>query len=141
MTQIRGKLLASIAGFAPGRASVDRLLTGSIISASGHRLEGMQVSAKKESSTSVYTDQSGELLPADGRRQIPSMGAGPGLPHREGGSVTINNLAVGAMALASLLAAVNNAYALAAFALLVGVLFWIKRGEMRHKDGGDSEVT
>src|SRR5215470_2646740 len=64
MTRIRGTLLASVAGlvvgFAAGGASADQLLTGSIASASGQKLEGVQVSAKKEGATittSVYTDQ------------------------------------------------------------------------------------
>ncbi len=45
MTQIRGKLLASVAGLvvglAAGGASADQLLTGSIVSASGQKLEGV----------------------------------------------------------------------------------------------------
>src|SRR5712671_7722785 len=80
MTQIRGKLLASVAGlvvgFAAGGASADQLLTGAITSASGQKLEGVLVSAKKEGSTittSVYTDQNGEyFLPAmaDGKYDV-----------------------------------------------------------------------
>jgi hypothetical protein len=69
MTHIRGKLLASVAGlvvgFAAGGASADQLLTGAITSASGQKLEGVLVSAKKEGSTittSVYTDQNGEYF-------------------------------------------------------------------------------
>ncbi len=69
MTPIRSMLLASVAGlamgFAAGGASADPLLTGSITSASGAKLEGVQVSAKKEGSTittSVYTDQNGDYF-------------------------------------------------------------------------------
>jgi hypothetical protein len=58
---VRGKLLASVAGLVVigfvGPASADQLLTGSITSASGQKLDGIQVSAKKEGSTitnSVY---------------------------------------------------------------------------------------
>ena len=80
MTQVRGKLLASVAslvviGFvAP--ASADQLLTGSIASATGQKLDGVQVSAKKEGSTittSVYTDQNGDyFFPAlpDGKYNV-----------------------------------------------------------------------
>src|ERR1700683_3000265 len=80
MTQVRGKLLASVAslvviGFvAP--ASADQLLTGSIASATGQKLDGVQVSAKKEGSTittSVYTDENGDyFFPplADGKYQV-----------------------------------------------------------------------
>src|ERR1700758_1953413 len=80
MTQMRGKLLASVAGlvvgFAAGGASADQFLAGSIISASGQKLEGVQVSAKKEGATittSVYTDQNGDyFFPAlpDGKYQV-----------------------------------------------------------------------
>src|SRR5258707_255467 len=80
MTQIRGKLLAGVAGlvvgFAAGGASADQLLTGSITSASGQKLEGVQVSAKKEGATittSVYTDQNGDYFfpsMADGKYQV-----------------------------------------------------------------------
>jgi hypothetical protein len=59
-----------------GGASADQLLTGSIASASGQKLEGVQVSAKKEGTTittSVYTDQNGDYffptLP-DGKYQV-----------------------------------------------------------------------
>src|SRR5258708_27359438 len=79
MTHLRGKLLASVAGlvvgFAAGGASADQLLTGSISSASGQKLEGVQVSAKKEGATittSVYTDQNGDYFfppMADGKYQ------------------------------------------------------------------------
>src|SRR5215472_8038928 len=80
MMHIRGKLLASVAGlvvgFAAGSASADQLLTGSITSASGQKLEGVQVSAKKDGATittSVYTDQNGEYFfppMADGKYQV-----------------------------------------------------------------------
>src|SRR6516165_9093900 len=80
MTQIRNMLLASVAGLAmglaAGGASADQLLTGSIASASGQKLEGVQVSAKKEGSTittSVYTDQNGDyFFPplADGKYRV-----------------------------------------------------------------------
>src|ERR1700674_4827919 len=66
---VRGKLLASVAGLVVigfvGPASADQLLTGSITSASGQKLDGIQVSAKKEGSTittSVYTDQNGDYF-------------------------------------------------------------------------------
>jgi Carboxypeptidase regulatory-like domain len=67
MTRIRGKLLTSVAGlvaigFAAGPAVADGLLTGSIASAAGQKLEGVTVSAKKDGSTittSVYSDQAG----------------------------------------------------------------------------------
>jgi hypothetical protein len=50
MTQVRGKLLACVAGlvvfgFAAATASADQLLTGSITSATGQKLEGVQVAA------------------------------------------------------------------------------------------------
>jgi streptogramin lyase len=79
MTQIRSMLLASVAGLAmgltAGGASADQLLSGSITSA-GAKLEGVQVSAKKEGSTittSVYTDQNGDYVfppMADGKYQV-----------------------------------------------------------------------
>ena len=73
--------MASVAGlaavgFAATAASADQLLTGSITSATGQKLEGVQVSAKKEGSTittSVYTDQNGEyIFPplADGKYRV-----------------------------------------------------------------------
>ena len=80
MTHVRGKLLASAAGLiaiglaAP--ASADQLLSGSIASASGQKLDGVQISAKKEGSTitnSVYTDQNGDyFFPAlpDGKYNV-----------------------------------------------------------------------
>src|SRR6266481_4169893 len=80
MTQMRCKLLASVAGlvvgFAASGASADQLLTGSITSASGQKLEGVQVAAKKEGATittSVYTDQNGDYFfpsMADGKYQV-----------------------------------------------------------------------
>jgi virginiamycin B lyase len=80
MTQVRGKLLASVAGLVviglAVPASADQLLTGSIASASGQKLDGVQVSAKKDGSTittSVYTDQNGDyFFPAlsDGKYNV-----------------------------------------------------------------------
>jgi len=65
-----------VAGLAATTASADQLLTGSIVSAAGQKLEGVLVSAKKEGSTittSVYTDLNGEyFFPAipDGKYQV-----------------------------------------------------------------------
>src|SRR5580692_8335575 len=84
MTHMRGQLLASVAGLAltgavavvPSAASADQLLTGSIASATGQKLDGVQVSAKKDGSTittNVYTDQNGEYFfpaMADGKYQV-----------------------------------------------------------------------
>src|SRR5258708_17287043 len=80
MTNLRCQLLASVAGVvlvgAVSTASADQLLTGSITSASGQKLEGVQVSAKKEGSTittSVYTDLNGEYFfpaMADGKYRV-----------------------------------------------------------------------
>jgi streptogramin lyase len=81
MTQVRGKLLLSVAslvvaGFAATTASADQLLTGSVASAAGQKLEGVLVSAKKEGSTittNVYTDLNGEYFfpaMADGKYQV-----------------------------------------------------------------------
>src|SRR5580693_1268756 len=80
MTHVRCQLLAGVAGLAlaaaASGASADQLLTGSITSASGQKLEGVQVSAKKEGSTittSVYTDQNGDYFfppMADGKYQV-----------------------------------------------------------------------
>jgi virginiamycin B lyase len=80
MTHLRGQLLASIACLvlvgATTPASADQLLTGSITSASGQKLEGVLVSAKREGSTittSVYTDQNGDYFfpaMADGKYQV-----------------------------------------------------------------------
>jgi len=69
MKHLQGKLLAGVAGlaisFAATAASAEPILTGSITSATGQKLEGVVVSAKKEGSTittSVYTDQNGEYV-------------------------------------------------------------------------------
>ena len=80
MTHMRGQLLASVASLvlvgAVSTASADQLLTGSITSASGQKLEGVQVSAKKEGSTittSVYTDLNGDYFfpaMADGNYRV-----------------------------------------------------------------------
>src|ERR1700681_1205172 len=81
MTQVRGKLLAGIAslvvfGFAATTASADQLLTGSITSATGQKMEGVLVSAKKEGSTittTVYTDLNGDYFfpaMADGKYNV-----------------------------------------------------------------------
>src|SRR5215813_9863766 len=80
MTDLRCQLLASVASVilvgAVTTASADQLLTGAITSASGQKLEGVQVSAKKEGSTittSVYTDLNGEyFFPAmsDGKYRV-----------------------------------------------------------------------
>src|ERR1700683_1606193 len=97
MTQVRGKLLASVAslvviGFvAP--ASADQLLTGSIASATGQKLDGVQVSAKKEGSTittSVYTDANGDyFFPAmsDGKYHVWAQALGF---HTTKGDVDLN---------------------------------------------------
>src|SRR6516162_9673917 len=80
MTHVRGQLLATAASLvlvgAVSTAWADQLLTGSIASASGQKLDGVQVSAKKEGSTittRVYTDQNGEyFFPAlpDGKYNV-----------------------------------------------------------------------
>src|SRR5579862_6663890 len=80
MNHLRIQLLAGVAGLAVAAvataASADQLLTGSITSAAGQKLEGVQVSAKKEGSTittSVYTDQNGEYFfpaMADGKYRV-----------------------------------------------------------------------
>ena len=80
MTVMRGQLLAGVAGLAVGLAAsgayADQLLTGTITSATGQKLEGVQVSAKKEGSTittSVYTDLNGDyFFPAlpDGKYKV-----------------------------------------------------------------------
>src|SRR6202167_5945431 len=80
MTHVRGQLLASVASLvligAVGTASADQLLSGSITSASGQKLEGVQISAKKDGSTittSVYTDLNGDyFFPAlaDGKYRV-----------------------------------------------------------------------
>ena len=80
MTSVRGRLLASVAAVAAFGfvvpASADQLLSGSVAAASGQKLDGVQISAKKEGSTittSVYTDQSGDyFFPAlpDGKYNV-----------------------------------------------------------------------
>jgi len=80
MTNLRCQLLASVASVvlvgAASTASADQLLTGSITSASGQKLEGVQVSAKMEGATittSVYTDLNGEYFfpaMADGKYRV-----------------------------------------------------------------------
>src|ERR1700730_10771557 len=71
MTSMRGQLLATAAGLvlavalARTVASADQLLTGAITGPTGQKLEGVQVSAKKEGATittSVYTDLNGEYF-------------------------------------------------------------------------------
>ena len=78
MTNMRSILLASaalvITGFSAQAA--DQLLAGAITSASGQKLEGVTVSAKRDGTTvttSVYTDQDGNYyFPplADGKYQV-----------------------------------------------------------------------
>jgi streptogramin lyase len=82
MTHVRGQLLASVASLVlaaaltPTAASADQLLTGSITGPTGQKMEGVQISAKKEGSTittSVYTDLNGEyFFPAlpDGKYRV-----------------------------------------------------------------------
>src|SRR5712672_4716729 len=80
MTVLRCHLLASVASVvlvgAASTASADQLLTGSITSASGQKLEGVQVSAKMEGATittSVYTDLNGDYFfpaMADGKYRV-----------------------------------------------------------------------
>src|SRR6516165_1594028 len=80
MTHVRSKMLASVAGLVAlglaAPACADQMLTGSIASATGQKLEGVQVSAKKDGSTittSVYTDQNGDyFFPplADGKYRV-----------------------------------------------------------------------
>jgi streptogramin lyase len=82
MTHVRGQLLASVASlvlaaaWTPTAASADQLLTGSITGPTGQKMEGVQISAKKEGSTittSVYTDLNGEyFFPAlpDGKYRV-----------------------------------------------------------------------
>src|SRR5207237_4696473 len=64
MMKMRSILLASAASLAMATTAqaADQLLAGSITSASGQKLEGVTVSAKREGSTittSVYTDETG----------------------------------------------------------------------------------
>ena len=80
MTSVRGRLLASVAAVAAFGfvvpASADQLLSGSVASAAGQKLDGVQISAKKDGSTittSVYTDQNGDyFFPAlpDGKYNV-----------------------------------------------------------------------
>ena len=63
MSSLKTILLAGVAISVASGAFADQLLTGSITSATGQKLDGVQVSAKKIGSTitnSVYTDQNGE---------------------------------------------------------------------------------
>src|SRR5207237_5367034 len=58
---LAGILLTTGAAFVPAQAA-DVVLSGTIASASGQKLEGVTVSAKREGTTittSVYTDESG----------------------------------------------------------------------------------
>jgi mono/diheme cytochrome c family protein len=64
MTNLRSILMAGAASLivVTGAQAADRLLSGTITSASGQKLEGVTVSAKQEGSTittSVYTDSTG----------------------------------------------------------------------------------
>src|SRR5215470_7197561 len=75
LAKIAGLLLASAAAivFAPASASAaDHILSGSVASASGEKLDGVTVSARLDGSTitnSVYTDESGNYY-------FPPMAAG-----------------------------------------------------------------
>ena len=74
MTNLRSILMAGAASLilATGAQAADHLLSGTIASASGQKLEGVTVSAKQEGSTittSVYTDGSGNYY-------FPSLPAG-----------------------------------------------------------------
>ena len=69
MTSVPGRLLASVAAMAAiglvVPASADQLLSGAVASASGQRLDGVQISAMKGGltiTTSVYTDGNGEYF-------------------------------------------------------------------------------
>ena len=64
MTNLRSVVLAGVASLilATGAQAADQLLSGTITSPSGQKLEGVTVSARQEGSTittSVYTDESG----------------------------------------------------------------------------------
>ena len=76
------------AGFSTTAHAADHLLSGTITSAAGEKLEGVTVSAKAEGSTittSVYTDEQRQLLfPAAAGRQVQRLGAGAGLRADEG---------------------------------------------------------
>ena len=75
-------------GFSSLAQAADQLLSGSIASASGEKLDGVTVSAKQDGSTittSVYTDEQRRLLfPAAAGRQVPGLGAGARLRDRQG---------------------------------------------------------
>ena len=67
MKHLRSVLLASAATalMVSGASAADQLLAGSITSASGGKLEGVTVSAKRDGTTittSVYTDQDGNYF-------------------------------------------------------------------------------
>src|SRR5499425_2275327 len=77
MKQVRNVMLASAASLIMiSGAQADQLLAGAITSASGQKLEGVTVSAKRDGTTittSVYTDQDGNYyFPplADGKYQV-----------------------------------------------------------------------
>jgi virginiamycin B lyase len=78
MTHVRSLLLASAASLvmATGAQAADHVLAGAITSASGQKLEGVTVSAKRDGTTittSVYTDQDGNYyFPplAEGKYQV-----------------------------------------------------------------------
>src|SRR5215467_11786708 len=77
MKQVRNVMLASAASLIMiSSAQADQLLAGAITSASGQKLEGVTVSAKRDGTTittSVYTDQDGNYyFPplADGKYQV-----------------------------------------------------------------------
>jgi len=78
MKHVRSILLASAAGFimVSGAQAADQVLSGAISSASGQKLEGVTVSAKRDGSTittSVYTDEAGNYyFPplAEGKYQV-----------------------------------------------------------------------
>jgi len=78
MKQVRSILLASAASVVlmSGAQAADQILSGAIVSASGGKLEGVTVSAKREGTsitTSVYSDQDGNYyFPplAEGKYQV-----------------------------------------------------------------------
>jgi len=77
MKHVRSILLASAASLVlASGAQADQLLAGAITSASGQKLDGVTVSAKREGTTittSVYTDQDGNYYfppMADGKYQV-----------------------------------------------------------------------
>src|SRR3954468_13656942 len=74
MNHVRNILLASAASviMMSGAQAADQVLSGAITSASGQKLEGVTVSAKRDGTTittSVYTDQ-------DGNYYFPAMAEG-----------------------------------------------------------------